>query len=214
MSRNAWITGLLMCATLTGSRTAAAQTPTESIVHVQIMNAAGVPADTLERAQTAATRVFQLSGITLVWVDVKACQASCLIVRIVTQPVNTKSRNRNMLGLALSTKEARGTNLWIFYPHIQAFSALLGMQASQLLGHVMAHEMGHLLLPNGAHASTGVMRQEWDKTQAKNAATGLLTFTPDEASVIRERLRASASPLAHAHNERTAAPTLITQLNP
>jgi len=214
MGRRTWIAGLVLCAGLAADGTALAQTPDSPIVYVHIMDRAGVPAETLGRAQDDAARVFQLSGITLVWVDVKACQASCLIVRIVVQPVNAKSRNPNMLGLALSTKEARGTNLWIFYPHIQAFSALLGMHASQLLGHVMAHEMGHLLLPNGAHAPTGVMRQEWDKTQAKNAATGLLTFTPNEASFIRERLRGSASPLAHVDNERIAAPTLITHLNP
>ena len=103
-----------------------------------------------------------------------------------------------MLGVAPSTQEARGINLWIFYPRIRAYSAELGMHASQLLGHVMAHEMGHLLLPYGAHAVAGLMRPEWDRAQVRAAAEGLLTFTPDQAALIRERLQASASPIAHA----------------
>jgi hypothetical protein len=101
-----------------------------------------------------------------------------------------------MLGVAPSTEEARGINVWIFYPRVRAYSADLGMQASQLLGHVIAHEVGHLLLPLGAHSLAGVMRPEWDTKQVKSAAKGLLTFTPDQAVLIRERLQASASPIA------------------
>ena len=118
---------------------------------------------------------------------------SGLTIRIVTQPVSAKSRDPHMLGVAPSTKEARGINVWIFYPRVKAYSADLGMHASQLLGHVIAHEMGHLLLPYGAHALAGVMRPEWDRAQVRHAAEGLLTFTPDQAALIRERLQASAS---------------------
>jgi hypothetical protein len=72
------------------------------------------------------------------------------------------------------------------------------MHASQLLGHVMAHEMGHLLLPYGAHSIAGLMRPAWDRSQVRAAAEGLLTFTPDQAALIFERLLASASPNGHA----------------
>src|SRR5687767_11275528 len=117
--------------------------------------------------------------------------------RPVALPISAKSRDPHMLGVAPSTKEARGINAWIFYPRVRAYSAELGMHASQLLGHVMAHEMGHLLLPYGAHALAGLMRPEWDRSQVKSAAAGLLTFTPDQAALIRNRLRASASPTGH-----------------
>ena len=172
MGRNTWIAGLVLCAGLTAGHTAAAQTPGQPIVYVLIMDRAEVPADTLNRAQDEATRVFQLSGIALVWVDAETCQAGCLTVRIVTQPVSAKSRNPHMLGVAPSTQEARGINLWIFYPRIRAYSAELGMHASQLLGHVMAHEMGHLLLPYGAHSLAGVMRPEWDRAQVQERRRG------------------------------------------
>ena len=103
-----------------------------------------------------------------------------------------------MLGVAPGTKEVRGINLWIFYPRIRAYSAELGMDASQLLGHVMAHEMGHLLLPYGAHSVAGLMRPDWDRSQVQAANRGLLTFMPDQAGLIRERLQAFASPTARA----------------
>ena len=198
MGRRTWIAGLVLCAGLTAELSAVAQTPDPPIVYVLIMDRAGVPAETLRRAQDDTARVFQLSGITLVWVDAEGCRTSCLTVRIITHPISAKSRDPHMLGVAPSTKEARGINLFIFYPRIKAYSADLGMQASQLLGHVMAHELGHLLLPHGAHSVAGLMRAEWDGAQVREASFGRLTFTPDQASLIRERLQASASPIAHA----------------
>ena len=196
MGRNTWISGLVMCAGLTGLQTAMAQTSTQ-VVHVHIMDRAGVPTETLQHAQTETGRVFQLSGITLVWVDAKRCQNSCLTVRIVTEAISEKSRNPQVFGVAPSSKEERGINLWIFYPRVKAYSADLGIHASALLGHVMAHEMGHLLLPHGAHSLTGIMRAEWDPAQVRDATRGRLTFTADQAAVIRERLQASVSPSAH-----------------
>jgi hypothetical protein len=196
MGRNTWIAGLVMCAGLAGLDIAAAQTSSRPVVHVQIIDRAQVPEDTLERARTEAARVFELSGVTLAWVDATGCQNSCLTVRIVTQAVSAKSSNPRVLGVAPGTKETRGINLWIFYPRVSAYSADLGMDASQLLGYVIAHEMGHLLLPYGAHAAAGVMRAEWDRAQVRSAVNGLLMFTPDQAALIHERLRASASAVA------------------
>ena len=141
---------------------------------------------------------FTSQVIALVWVDAETCQARCLTVRIVTQPVSAKSRNPHMLGVALRTQEARGINLWVFYPRIRTYSAALGLDPSELLGYVMAHELGHLLLPDGAHSPAGLMRPALDPAQVRAAAEGLLTFTPDQAGLIREHLHASASPTAHA----------------
>jgi len=36
---------------------------------------------------------------------------------------------------------------------IDALAGFYGVEVSLILGHVMAHEMGHLLLPYGSHAT-------------------------------------------------------------
>jgi hypothetical protein len=56
----------------------------------------------------------------------------------------------------------------------------------------MAHEMGHLLLPYGSHAATGLMKAGWDNRQALLAATGSLTFEPSQTAQIRARLQGVA----------------------
>lgn len=194
MGRLTWIAGLVLCAGLTDRQTASGQ----PLIHVLLMDQAQVPLDIQQRAQDVTARVFHLSGIALVWVDAGTCQAPCLTIRIVTRPVSAKSRDPHMLGVAPSMPEARGINVWIFYPRIRSYGAELGMDRSQLLGHVMAHELGHLLLPYGTHSVGGLMRPAWDQAQVRAAKEGLLTFTPDQAGLIRERLQAFASPSAHA----------------
>ena len=194
MGRLTWIAGLVLCVGLIERQTAAAQ----PLIRVLVMDQAEVPPVTRQRAQDVATRVFHLAGLALVWVDAGTCQARCLRVRIVTQPVSAKSRDPHLLGVALRMPEARGINLWVFYPRIRTYSAELGLDRSELLGYVMAHELGHLLLPDGAHSAAGLMRPALDRAQVRAAAEGLLTFTPDQAGLIREGLQASASPTAHA----------------
>ena len=71
--------------------------------------------------------------------------------------------------------------------------AELALELAQLLGFVMTHEMGHMLLPYSAHSQEVIMRPEWDRAQVNNAVEGVLTFTPAQAALIGERLRASVS---------------------
>ena len=61
-----------------------------------------------------------------------------------------------------------------------------------LLGHAIAHELGHLLLNSSTHARYGLMAARWRDAELDRAAVGLLLFSPAEASFIRaEVLRRS-----------------------
>jgi hypothetical protein len=53
-----------------------------------------------------------------------------------------------------------------------------------LLGQVMAHEVGHLLLPVNSHAATGIMRP----SMGAAAFATRPAFTKEEAALIRRRL--------------------------
>jgi hypothetical protein len=63
-----------------------------------------------------------------------------------------------------------------------------------MLGHVMAHEMGHLLLAREAHALFGLMRGRWHESQVAMVSAGMLTFTNDEAAAIRTRVAGPITP--------------------
>lgn len=155
-------------------------------------NAADVPADMLERARQGVAVLFNHAGIRLSWVGAALCPKRRLSIRIVTKSIGVTGQNPDSLGVA-----SGGTVAWVFYHRIAGRSAAWRIDAAQMLSHVIAHEMGHLLLPYPAHALVGVMRPEWDRAQAE-AATGALTFTRDQVKLIRQRLSACASPIARA----------------
>jgi hypothetical protein len=165
-------------------------------VRVFLQDNGRVPADVLEPAKHATTRVFALSNIDLQWIGHGPYQPCSLTLTIAAKPTGAMNRSRLVVGIAPGTQKARGILAFAFYDRIQLYSAELGLDASQMLGHVMAHELGHLLLPHGAHSIAGVMRGSWDVGQAHQARMGFLTFAPAEAAQIREHLSACASRIA------------------
>jgi hypothetical protein len=167
-------------------------------LHVRVHDESGVPAATLEQAQAEAAAIFYRARVSLVWVDVETCAGRCLVLKIIPRSVGTKSRNQLVVGITPGTRTARGTLAFAFYDRISKLSAELHLETGRMLGHVMAHELGHLLLPYEAHAVIGVMRPVWDRVQANGVINGTLTFAPDQAEQIRKRLSASASPIPHA----------------
>jgi hypothetical protein len=68
-----------------------------------------------------------------------------------------------------------------------------GVSISLLLGCVLAHEIGHLVLRTTSHASEGIMRPDFGKEEIAKASQRHLTFTDAE----RLHFRASQRRTAH-----------------
>jgi hypothetical protein len=60
------------------------------------------------------------------------------------------------------------------------------------LAHVIAHEIGHLLIPGEAHTSRGIMRARWRYSDWVRASNGQLFFPPDQVRIIRNSLQLTA----------------------
>ena len=190
MRRTIWIAGLTLSAALMGWHDAAANTSGPITVRVLLESYAKVPTNTLDRAQAEATRLFERAGLTLEWLEAGASPAHCLIIRIISKPIGVNPR---ALAMTPGATANHGKFAWVYYDRVQASSTELALELAQLLGLVLAHEMGHMLLPYGAHSQVGIMRPEWDRAQVKNAVEDVLTFTPAQAALIGDRLRASVS---------------------
>jgi hypothetical protein len=54
-----------------------------------------------------------------------------------------------------------------------------------ILGSVIAHEIGHLLLGSNSHSVSGIMQGHWERRQVRQAVTGTLLFTPEQAKLIQ-----------------------------
>ena len=130
---------------ITGN-SATAETIAPLTLKVLIVDKVGVPADTLRRARQETSRIFDALQIGLVWVE-DVPQGHYLVIKIVTKAPSQKSKDPNMLGVAAGSQEGLPTHAWLFYSRILNQQRALHLDVSLLLGHVMAHEMGHLLLP-------------------------------------------------------------------
>jgi hypothetical protein len=64
---------------------------------------------------------------------------------------------------------------------------------ADILGGVVAHELGHLLLGSNSHGHTGIMRAHWEHEQLRSLAMGNLLFTTEEAEHMRGKVIATRS---------------------
>jgi len=82
-----------------------------------------------------------------------------------------------------------------------------------ILGCVIAHEIGHLLLGSNSHSGSGVMKRRWDRKQFRQAMTGILLFTPEQAKRIQAetqtRMRLQSAPSKSGPSERLIGPRVI-----
>jgi hypothetical protein len=78
----------------------------------------------------------------------------------------------------------------VFYHRVQKIAKARLAAPPQILGHALAHEIGHLLLGSNSHSPKGIMRADWGEGDLKKAMLELLRFSRDEAGRIRAAVSA------------------------
>lgn len=56
-----------------------------------------------------------------------------------------------------------------------------------ILGSIMAHKIGHLILGTSSHFSEGIMKPRWARQQINQILTGNLVFTSEQSQILRAR---------------------------
>jgi len=192
-------------------QSAAGGSPETSLtVTIHVHNHAEVDHRTLTEAEKVATEIFRKVGIKTRWVDPalnsenkkgnSVAQRSFNLsdIQLDILPPSMAERLRlpnNVMGLAPGTERDRQL-VYLFYDKVKAL-AEKQMKARvdggistyairvQILGHAIAHEIGHILLNLESHSDTGIMRADWDLKQLHDACYGYLVFTLPQAEAIR-----------------------------
>jgi hypothetical protein len=115
-----------------------------------------------------------------------------LAVRVV--PQSRRSIN-DVFGVAFLSAEGTGCYSDVFYDRAAELQTAWNVSLTDVLGNVMAHELGHLLLGSNSHASIGIMKARWQGEELNRAARGSLLFTAEQSEHMRAKLIAH-SPLA------------------
>jgi hypothetical protein len=167
---------------------------------VYVYDDAQIQSDTLARAEQQATSVFSNAGLGVMWVNcvhpgIAACKSGGepvnLILRITTKIA--RSTNDTAFGLAYLGPDGSGRYADVFWPRIEDLQVTSKLDAGLILGTVMAHELGHLLLGSNAHSVGGIMEARWQGWQLQRINMGTLLFLPSQAKRMRTKTIHSVS---------------------
>ncbi len=190
--------------------------PQTPAIRVLVLDRARVGENTLTVALDQAGRLFRGVGVRLTWVRCPAgpiqpvsspecgsLDASMLVLRIIGRPAGEHA-SLNALGFAV-TVQGDSVYATVFHDRVLAIVAFGGpCSEGVLLGHAIAHELGHLLLGPSAHSHYGLMAGRWRAPDLDRAAVGLLQFSPGEAA----RLRTEALRRGHRGGVASAADSI------
>ena len=174
---------------------------------IRLYNTAGVPAPELASARDTARSILGDSGVDVSArhcgraitgiVPVDPCSEPLkpaeVVVRIIDAPAFNTALDPDAFGVTYVVRETdRGWLATVFADRIEHAAARAGIAAGTLLGRVMAHEVGHLLLGSGYHGPAGVMRAEWpDATLTREGSDWRFSVT--EAARMHRTLTSLAT---------------------
>jgi len=113
------------------------------------------------------------------------------VVRLVQLPYETgdlRRTERQVMGAAIRTSEGNAV-AYVFYRRVRAEADRYQVSIGSVLACAMAHELGHLLMPDAAHAASGLMRAGWGRDDFNRADQGQLRFLPDDIARIHAGLQ-------------------------
>ena len=167
----------------------------------RIINDGQVPQAVVEAAKAHVERIYSRSGIQVEWFDADgANQPSTgnakldLTMIFVSESVaQTMNRPKEATGFAISNDGQGPRRAYIFVERVEHQAVVVHQKSSidekaakgLILGHVIAHEAGHLMLPHDSHSPRGIMQARLGMDSIEQAARGGLLFTPDQTKQIR-----------------------------
>jgi len=157
-------------------------------ITVRLDDKAGVQGVYLKFAKERAAEVFAFKGVKLDWIDGAEANRLKIVapytVLIMTEAPATLKAAMENLGMDVMGQGAPLVGrAYIYYDRVMKLNPVPPRDVITTLGDVIAHELGHLMLPAG-NSNVGIMRPSINMTSRR-----LETFTDVEAAQIRERVR-------------------------
>lgn len=176
----------------------------ELTIVAQIENYARISPRDLAVAEQQAGRVYEAIGVRTIWVhgEVPLQDPRGLPVRVILLPREMAERKiaeerikNDVLG------QANRPSRWayIFADRIAAVAVKRRQDGARVLGLVIAHEVGHIMLPAHSHSETGIMSGQADVWSKK-----LSHFTTEQGAGIRSLFSESPRPNVVSESAGTA----------
>jgi len=186
--------------------------PTWYHVNVHISTKIGVPAaeSLLWASQATATEIFARVGVQLTWRSGRQRRATCAVESatrdLAIEIVRHAPENVGHDALAAASPYGDSdVRIVVFYERVAPLLQGNHDHEASIFGHVLAHEICHVLQGLSRHSEAGVMRARWTRDDYTQMGRGTLSLTGDDVRFIQ---------LGVAHFEAQAGCPQASNLRP
>lgn len=157
-------------------------------VVIQVENDARIPATDLAQVERLVESSYLSIGVRMIWehgeVPLDDPRGLRVHVRLLSRTrADRKITTERIRGDVLGQTNRPARIVYIFCNRIVEASVKYSKEYTRILGFVVAHELGHVLLPAGSHSDAAMMNGRtnlWAKPS--------YDFTPEEGAAIRTML--------------------------
>ena len=150
---------------------------------VYLLDNAKVPIKVKFESEMLVSKMFASIGVRIDWhVGEPSASSSskAVVIELVTDTPNTKEP-----GALASAKPYEGVHIVVFWDRMEH-----GPIPTELLAHVMVHEITHIAEGISRHSETGVMKANWTEEDFKTMKTHPLMFAAEDVGLIHRGLAA------------------------
>jgi hypothetical protein len=174
----------------------------QSSLQVFVYAYARVSSAHLKVAKEVATGIYRNVGVPVEWLECYLAEEgvnsnpecsrlapTTLVVRILPRSQAERFKQPPFVFGFAQTVHSGGFGHYanVFYHRVEELSGIFTSSTPVVLGHVIAHEMGHLLLGHGGHSRTGLMTANWDRSELERVNQRTFIFSSQQAKEIRAR---------------------------
>ena len=130
-----------------------------------------------------------------------------LVIRILPASSAEPTSEDHVLGVALvDARTGSGSLATVYSNRVERMAQRAGVNAADLLGKAIAHELGHLLLGHNRHASSGLMRACWSGAELRRNRPSEWLFDGKEAASMRRGIEHRVDLLARRRQSGAPIP--------
>ena len=173
-------------------------------VMIRVYNYSQASPRVLTRAEREAGRILDAAGLRTVWLQCpvgpstvtpkglceKELEATDVRLRVLAAPTENGFQD-TVFGFTVHPAFA---TVYYDYAMRHAKGDRIESETPIILGCVIAHELGHLLLGADGHSRAGIMQPRWEPDQVRQLMMGSLLFTAAQAKLMREQAQMRARP--------------------
>lgn len=180
-------------------------------VNVSVFSDVSIPEQVLALAEQSASQIFSSAGVAVVWINcvhgpsatpdqgcIRTYGLRDLVLRI-TSHISSATSDA-AFGVAWLDADGSGRYADVFWTRAQELRTNSNADLGRILGSVMAHEIGHLLLGANSHSTSGLMQPRWSGGALHRIVMGTLLFSPAQGAQMRAHLSSAGVAIVTARN--------------